>query len=597
MAVFMIRFFICSIFISGIIGILLLAKRIFKNILSSRMQYNLWFLLLGLLAVPFLPVQPIGLPDIFSWLGNFLYPSVSTAGAVADETAALVTADTGNWMNDFTLSVSRETSSATGTILWGIWIAGILVMLLLLAKSMVHFNALKKSALPLQNKEIRRLYQSCLDEMKITRHIPIHSTAFLKSPIIAGLFQPCIYLPIHLISDHDTEAIRYMLLHELQHYKYKDALINYLMNLAVVFYWFHPLVWYALKEMRNDREVACDTSVLNMLEEVSYKAYGCTLINFAEKLSQSPFPFTSGIGSSMKQMKKRIQNIASYTPPSFCQKLKSALTYSIIALLLLCLAPVLSIYAAEETSGERKEPGETSADVDLSSYFKDYEGCFVLYDSRQNTWKIYNREHAATRIAPASTYKIYDALFALEEGIITPAQSQIAWNGQIYPFESWNREQNLDSAMASSVTWYFQALDMQLGLQKIKEGIRSIQYGNQKVTEDISSYWLESALKISPLEQVALLKKFYRSELPFAPEHIQTVKDSLLLSSASDRTLYGKTGTGQVNGQNTNGWFVGYVENPGCVSYFAVNIQGKDAAGTTASEIALSILSDWDIWH
>ena len=53
MAGFMIRFFICNVFISGIIGILLIAKRIFKNSLSSRMQYNLWFLLLMLLIVPF----------------------------------------------------------------------------------------------------------------------------------------------------------------------------------------------------------------------------------------------------------------------------------------------------------------------------------------------------------------------------------------------------------------------------------------------------------------------------------------------------------------------------------------------------------------
>ncbi len=57
------------------------------------------------------------------------------------------------------------------------------------------------------------------------------------------------------------------------------------MNFAGVVYWFNPLVWYALKEMRNDREVACDTSVLKMLEEDDYENYGNTLINFAEKVS------------------------------------------------------------------------------------------------------------------------------------------------------------------------------------------------------------------------------------------------------------------------------------------------------------------------
>lgn len=70
MADFMIRFLICNVFISGIIGILLIAKRIFKVNLSSRMQYNLWFLLLGLLVVPFIPFRLIGFPQILSWLSS-----------------------------------------------------------------------------------------------------------------------------------------------------------------------------------------------------------------------------------------------------------------------------------------------------------------------------------------------------------------------------------------------------------------------------------------------------------------------------------------------------------------------------------------------
>ena len=101
--------------------------------------------------------------------------------------------------------------------------------------------------------------------MKITRNIPIYSTAFLKTPIITGIFKTRIYMPIHLISDHQKTDVRYILLHELQHYKHKDSLANYLMFLTAILYWFNPIVWYALKEMRNDREIACDTSVLKCL--------------------------------------------------------------------------------------------------------------------------------------------------------------------------------------------------------------------------------------------------------------------------------------------------------------------------------------------
>ena len=131
MANFMIRFFICNVFISGIIGILLIVKRIFKNSLSSRMQYNLWFLLLGLLAVPFIPFRFIGLPQIFSWLGYLRNSSSSSSGTNIVGTVEAFTTENTNWMNDFTLSVNREIPSITGYILLGIWIVGILAMIIL----------------------------------------------------------------------------------------------------------------------------------------------------------------------------------------------------------------------------------------------------------------------------------------------------------------------------------------------------------------------------------------------------------------------------------------------------------------------------------
>ena len=531
MANFMIRFFLCNVFISGIIGILLLVKRIFKNSLSSRMQYNLWFLLLGLLAVPFIPFRFIGLPQIFSWLGSLRSSPSSGAGTNITGTAEAVTTGNTNWMNNFTLSVNSETPSIAGYILLGIWIVGILAMIILVIKSSLRLRSLEKSALPLQNQEVRRLYHRCLEEMGIHRDIPVYSTAFLKSPIIVGLLKPCIYLPIHLISDYDESDMRYMLLHELQHYKHKDAVASYLMNLAGVIYWFNPLVWYALKEMRNDREVACDTSVLKMLEEDAYEDYGNTLINFAEKVSLTPFPFAAGLGGNMKQMKRRIINIASYEKPTFMKRIKGMTTFMLTAVLLLGFAPFISTYAADGSHYQWDSSSENVSYVDLSTYFGEYEGSFVLYDLENDAWSIHDMEHATLRVAPNSTYKIYDALFGLEEEIITPENSFIAWNGETYPFEAWNADQTLQSAMNSSVNWYFESVDEQLGAANISNYIEEIGYGNENISGDFSTYWMESSLKISPIEQVELLTRLQNNSLGFAPENINAVKDAICLSS------------------------------------------------------------------
>ena len=43
----------------------------------------------------------------------------------------------------------------------------------------------------------------------------------------------------------------------------------------------------------------------------------------------------------------------------------------------------------------------------------------------------FNIENAKERIAPNSTYKIYDALLGLESGIITPEDSDMTWNAKI----------------------------------------------------------------------------------------------------------------------------------------------------------------------
>ena len=597
MANFMIRFFLCNVFISGIIGILLLVKRIFKNSLSSRMQYNLWFLLLGLLAVPFIPFRFIGLPQIFSWLGSLRSSPSSGAGTNITGTAEAVTTGNTNWMNNFTLSVNSETPSIAGYILLGIWIVGILAMIILVIKSSLRLRSLEKSALPLQNQEVRRLYHRCLEEMGIHRDIPVYSTAFLKSPIIVGLLKPCIYLPIHLISDYDESDMRYMLLHELQHYKHKDAVASYLMNLAGVIYWFNPLVWYALKEMRNDREVACDTSVLKMLEEDAYEDYGNTLINFAEKVSLTPFPFAAGLGGNMKQMKRRIINIASYEKPTFMKRIKGMTTFMLTAVLLLGFAPFISTYAADGSHYQWDSSSENVSYVDLSTYFGEYEGSFVLYDLENDAWSIHDMEHATLRVAPNSTYKIYDALFGLEEGVITPENSFIAWNGETYPFEAWNADQTLQSAMNSSVNWYFESVDEQLGAANISNYIEEIGYGNENISGDFSTYWMESSLKISPIEQVELLTRLQNNSLGFAPENINAVKDAICLSSSDAGTFYGKTGTGRVDGQDVNGWFIGYIETVDNTYFFATNIGAdSDATGGNATEITMSILSDMNIW-
>ena len=562
------------------------------------MQYNLSIIFLAVLIVPFLPINSA--PSSISWR-HLLTASSSTNGDI--QTTFL----SGNGynldkINDFAVSVSTQIPTFIHTLLVFFWSIGIFIMFFLLYRSAKQVKALLSSALPLQNEELNALYIECLNEVNSKHTIPIYSTAFLKSPVLAGFLHPRIYLPIHLISDFNAGIIsatdiRYMLLHELQHYKHKDILIGYLINTVNVFYWFNPLIRYFLKRIRQERELACDSAVLQLLKETEYKSYGNTLINFAETIALSPFPLTMGISGNIKQLKGRILNIASFHQPTFKQKIRGYLICIFVSTIIIGCIPILSVYASDQTGYHFDTTEKNITQLNLSSNFGDYTGSFVLYDQATDKWNIYNIDNASTRIPPNSTYKIYDALLGLESGIITPEHSTFTWNGEPCPFESWESDQDLTSAMHNSVNWYFQAIDSQAGFQSVKTFLQTINYGNQNTGTNLNLYWTDFSLKISPIEQVELLQNFYQNNFHFDRKNIQAVKNALLLSTTSSGSLYGKTGTGRVNGKDVNGWFVGYIESDNNTYYFATNIQApSNATGSQATEITETILSDFGIW-
>ena len=93
-------------------------------------------------------------------------------------------------------------------------------------------------------------------------------------------------------------------------------------------------------------------------------------------------------------------------------------------------------------------------------------------------------------------------------------------------------------------------------------------------------------------EQIEMLKKFYYNDFGFSPEHIAAVKESILLYTNGQNSVYGKTGTGETDGKNTLGWFIGYVEQNGHPYFLATTIQNdENASGPAAADLTFSILS------
>lgn len=594
---FFIHFIMSSLAVSVLLLLILLVKKRLKNHLSARWQYNMDLLILILMVIPFIPDGFLSFSGTGSWL-NGLIPGGNTAlnaGTAGSEMSPIRYGI--DWLQDFSVSVDRSTPQYIPEIIAGLWLAGIAVFAVFTLYCNWKLRLVKESMKPMEDRKLNEMFKQCKSELGIKKNILFGTSILIKSPISVGLIKTRIILPAEIMETLSMEDIRYILLHELMHCKKRDLPVNNIMCLFQILYWFHPLVFPAFREIRQDREIACDASVLKLLPEEHYIDYGKTLLKFVNRQSPSKtLSFATDMGGSKRQIKRRIEGIASFKMESKRLQIKSICVFSLTLLFILFQIPVITVLAVNN-DGKFHFQAENVIYEDLASYFNGSTGSFVLYDMEADQYSIYNKEKSVTRVSPASTYKIYSALTALETGVIDTGNSVQNWDGTSFPFEAWNRDQDLMSAMQNSVSWYFQDIDAQVGMQKLRLLYDQLSYGNHDLSGGIENYWMESSLKISPVEQVELLKDLYQNETIFKPEHVDAVKSILRLSEQDGTVLSGKTGTGTINNKTVNGWFVGYVEQGEHTYIFAANIQGKDnAGGSTAVEITLSILKDKRIY-
>jgi beta-lactamase class D len=165
--------------------------------------------------------------------------------------------------------------------------------------------------------------------------------------------------------------------------------------------------------------------------------------------------------------------------------------------------------------------------------------CVVIYDMQsKQTWRS-DAAACATRLSPASTFKIPHALVALETGVVTPATVE-KWDGTRHPEQPlWNRDHTVLSALKPSVLWFFQRIASRVGAERMRPWLEKMHYGNADVSGSITRYWVNGTLRVSPDEQVDFLRRFYARELPLNPEFARLVEDALVQAAGTVQNARG----------------------------------------------------------
>ncbi len=194
-------------------------------------------------------------------------------------------------------------------------------------------------------------------------------------------------------------------------------------------------------------------------------------------------------------------------------------------------------------------------------YFDEYgvEGCFEVYDNNKETAHYYNKERSALRVSPASTFKIFNSLVALEDGVAADEQLVIQWDGVTRSIANWNQDLTMAQAFRYSSVPYYQELARRNGRERMQHYLDTVRYGNARIGPEIDQFWLNDTLLISADEQVGFIKRLYHAELPFSARSQRIVRGMMLQKDEPGYKLYYKTGWGDYKGEQLL-WVVGYVE-------------------------------------
>ena len=163
-----------------------------------------------------------------------------------------------------------------------VWIIGMAAMVIWTVVSHLRFvRYVRRWSRRVEEAEVIRLHNQCGDLLQLKTRPSLYLCPGLKAPMLAGLFRPRLLLP----EDVDRgDTLRFVLVHELTHYKRRDIWLKALALLANIVHWFNPFMWYMVRLVERDTELACDEAALRRLPAADHAAYGRTILDAVERL-------------------------------------------------------------------------------------------------------------------------------------------------------------------------------------------------------------------------------------------------------------------------------------------------------------------------
>lgn len=328
-----------ALYSAAITAGILLFRFIFKNRISSKLQYLMWWLLILRLLMPVTPdiglhfnLQDMLLKQAHQAELPAPAPVLDVAPASVPNTQSSYESVAPAIQPDTDVAPSQHVNPAKSTdwysIVFVVWLLGAIGFLGWLIFVKLRYYESLQHLMAGGPREVYELYDRCCKELGV-KPLPLWIVNKSMSPGIAFFGEPVLLVPLSLCNDESR--LRFALLHELTHKKRGDHYMTLLLNILRAVYWFDPVVHFAFSELRSDMESACDSDVLAYIGHEQKRGY-LTVILDMFSYDTEPILGMSQIRSK-RMVKRRMKGafMKSRTSPAF-----RAITLCIALIMSLC---------------------------------------------------------------------------------------------------------------------------------------------------------------------------------------------------------------------------------------------------------------------
>jgi beta-lactamase regulating signal transducer with metallopeptidase domain len=187
-----------------------------------------------------------------------------------------------------------------------IWAAGALTVLTRLVLASARVWRIARRADRVTDPVWISLVDDLRGQIGLRSQVRLLRTERVSMPATWGIFRPVVLLPA-VSEDWSAECRRIVLLHELSHIKRRDCLTQMLAQIASALHWYNPLAWSASRQLRVERELACDDGVLEAGTRPT--DYAGHLVTIAASFESVSFASPMTVAMACSQLESRVRSI------------------------------------------------------------------------------------------------------------------------------------------------------------------------------------------------------------------------------------------------------------------------------------------------